>query len=88
MISGERKQDWAADTCFVQNLAHQLEIMAQHISNLIIFSDGSPSQYKSQNPFASIANGFDRQLKFAGIGLVLAMRKAIKMESQELSNHL
>ena len=61
-ISDDRKHDWAAVKCFVQNLAHHLGIMAPHISNLIMFSDGCSSQYKSRNPFASIATDFDQEL--------------------------
>ena len=64
-ISDDRKHDWAAVKCFVQNLAHHLGIMAPHISNLIMFSEGCSSQYKSRNPFASIATGFDQELRIS-----------------------
>ena len=58
LLTEDLKHDSAAVYVFVQQLAQHLRLKHPHITEILFWSDGCSSQYKSKIPFYNIATNF------------------------------
>lgn len=59
-VSGDLKHDWGAVYSFVRLLCHHPQMVKKDATKLILWSDGCSAQYKSRQPFYSIAVNYNQ----------------------------